>query len=273
MTICIACTCEQDSKNPKNGRVIAVSDRMITVDALMLEFEHALPKLEEITQSSLVMLAGDALTPTDVLRDVKSHSRKEKITDLRSLARLLSEVLAEHRKRLVEENVLGPRGFGSFEEYYQKASSLPSDLVRSLDQEIVSFEEVHEIAGVNVLLAGLDDTGPHLYLITNPGTATCFDAIGYHAIGSGDSQAIATISSYGYVDTFGSNTALYVAYDAKRKAERAPGVGRETDIRIVDSKGIHEISAESATELEKIYLGKASSDSKWLGSLPDFRLP
>lgn len=273
MTICIACTCEQSSKNPKNGKIIAISDRMITVDALMLEFEHALPKLEEITQSSLVMLAGDALTPTDIIRDVKSHSRKEKVTDLRSLARLVAETLANHRKRLVEENVLRPRGFVSFEDYYENATSVPSDLANTLDQEIVSFEDVHDIAGVDILLAGLDDTGPHIYLVSSPGTSTCFDAIGYHAIGSGDSQAIATISSYGYVDAFSSNTALYVAYDAKRKAERAPGVGRETDIRIIDSRGIHEISRESATSLEKTYQDKVNSDSKWLETLPNFGLP
>lgn len=243
---------------------------MVTVDYLMLEFEHALPKLEEITKSSVVMLAGDALTPTDLIRDAKSTATNRKVTDLRALAGLIAESFATHRRRLVEENVLRPRGFKTFEEFHDRASSLPAELVASLDQEIVSFEDVHDIGGMDILLAGLDDTGPHLYLISEPGTSTCFDALGYHAIGSGDSQAIATISGHGFVDTFDPNTALYIAYEAKRKAERAPGVGRETDIRIIDSSGVHEVPKEAMSKLEKIYQDKVESDSKWLNGLPNF---
>ena len=81
---------------------------MITVDSLMLEFEHALPKLEQITKSSVVMLAGDALTPTDLIRDAKVAASNRKVTDLRALASLIAESFATHRRRLVEENVLGP---------------------------------------------------------------------------------------------------------------------------------------------------------------------
>ncbi len=243
---------------------------MITAEYLMLEFEHALPKIEEITPSSLVMLAGDALAPTDVIRDVRTEAKKEKVTDLRALADLIAKTMANHRRRLVTENVLRRRGLDSFDDYYDRAASLPNDLVSTLDTEIASFEDVHEIADVEILLAGMDDSGPHLYLISKPGTSTCFDAIGYHAIGSGEQHAIATISSYGYVDLFNLNTALYLAYEAKRKAERAPGVGRETDIRIIDSKGIHEISSEATGLLEKTYQTKTSSDSKWLESLPNF---
>jgi hypothetical protein len=150
---------------------------------------------------------------------------------------------------------------------------LPTELVASLDQEIVSFEDVHDVGGMDILLAGLDDTGPHLYLISDPGTSTCFDAIGYHAIGSGESQAIATISGHGFVNTFDPRTALYIAYEAKRKAERAPGVGRETDIRVINSAGVEEVSKETMGKLEKIYQDKVESDSKWLKGLPDFGVP
>jgi len=246
---------------------------MITAEYLMLEFEHALPKIEEITSSSLVMLAGDALAPTDVIRDVRSEARKEKVTEIRALANLIAQSLADHRKRLVTENVLRRRGLNSFDEYYERASALPSDLVSTLDTEIAAFEDIHELGDVEILLAGMDATGPHLYLISKPGTSTCFDAIGYHAIGSGEQQAIATISSYGYVDAFNTNTASYIAYEAKRKAERAPGVGRETDIRLINSKGIHEISPAQMSRLEETYQTKVTADSKWLEALPDFGLP
>ncbi len=74
---------------------------MITAEYLMLEFEHALPKIEEITSSSLVMLAGDALAPTDVIRDVRNEARKEKVTDLRALADLIAKTMANHRKRVL----------------------------------------------------------------------------------------------------------------------------------------------------------------------------
>jgi len=163
---------------------------MITAEYLMLEFEHALPKIEEITSSSLVMLAGDALAPTDVIRDVRNEARKEKVTDLRALADLIAKTMANHRKRLVTENVLRRRGLDSFDDYYDRAASLPNDLVSTLDTEIAAFEDVHEIADVEILLAGMDDSGPHLYLISKPGTSTCFDAIGYHAIGSGENTRL-----------------------------------------------------------------------------------
>jgi hypothetical protein len=245
---------------------------MITAEYLSLEFEHPLPKLDEITSNSLVLLAGDALAPTDIIRDVRAEAEKEEIADMRSIARLIGEVLADHRKDLITENLLRPRGFGSFEEYYAKASSLPPTLVDTLDTEIARFEDVHEIGDMAILLAGVDETGPHIYLIESPGTSTCFDAIGYHATGIGEQHAISSISSYGYVDNFHLNDAVFLSYEAKRKAERAPGVGRETDIRVIDSKGIHEVSAGTVSMLAKAYQDKSDSDSKWLKDLPNFGL-
>ena len=47
--------------------------------------------------------------------------------------------------------------------------------------------------------------------------------------------------------------ALYVIYEAKKISERAPGVGKETDIILIDKNGTKKISKDTIDLLNGIY--------------------
>src|SRR5580765_6291823 len=43
--------------------------------------------------------------------------------------------------------------------------------------------------GVELIIAGVDDSGSHLYYLGNPGTLMSFDKLGNNSIGSGSTHA------------------------------------------------------------------------------------
>lgn len=54
----------------------------------------------------------------------------------------------------------------------------------------------------------------------------------------GDRHATSVFAWYKYSQEFSVNDALYVAFQAKKKSEMAGGVGKTTDIILIDEEGI-----------------------------------
>jgi 20S proteasome alpha/beta subunit len=105
-----------------------------------------------------------------------------------------------------------------------------------------------------LLVAGVDSTGGHIHYIRDPGTSDCFDAVGFCAIGSGEHHAELTFIRSEYSPRLPLNRAVFLAYQAKRDAEMAPGVGsRYTDIGVIDEKGLHFLNESVLAELGEAY--------------------
>lgn len=81
--------------------------------------------------------------------------------------------------------------------------------------------------------------------------------MGFLSIGSGERHADIAFIENNYLPTFDIPEALYVIYEAKRRAEKAPGVGKETDIAIILSEKIIYINEDEdkqiMEELERIF--------------------
>jgi 20S proteasome alpha/beta subunit len=93
--------------------------------------------------------------------------------------------------------------------------------------------------GLEILIGGVDSEVAHIYSIDAPGTSKCFDAIGFHAIGSGLPHAINTFIAKDYNQSFPLREALLIIYEAKKISEKAPGVGENiTDISVISNKRI-----------------------------------
>lgn len=110
--------------------------------------------------------------------------------------------------------------------------------------------------GLDILLAGVD-TEAHIYTIRNPGQIDCFDALGYNAIGSGELHAMSTFISSGCSPIMSTNRTAYLVFEAKRKAEVAPGVGRELDMAVVTTKKVHILDEEQIGALDAVYQERA----------------
>jgi hypothetical protein len=83
--------------------------------------------------------------------------------------------------------------------------------------------------GIELILDGVDVTGPHIYKIDN-GNAYCCDSVGFAAIGIGAWHANSQLMLNGYSPLFPVAESILSVYMAKRRSEVAPGVGVETDM-------------------------------------------
>lgn len=118
MTICIGVVCD------KSQKVILAADRMITVDMLSQEYEHGVPKCDEVSDTCLVLSAGSALLPAEVFYEIKGEITKLKRPIIRDIVGEIKRRYVAARRTVVEEMYLTPRGF-TMETFYEKVSDLP----------------------------------------------------------------------------------------------------------------------------------------------------
>jgi hypothetical protein len=109
--------------------------------------------------------------------------------------------------------------------YISEQRNMTGQLVLDLSKELINFE----MPQISCIISGIDETGAHIYTIRND-QYTCNDSVGFAAIGIGARHASSQLmlSGQSWTSTV-SDTALAV-YNAKKRAEVAPGVGKATDL-------------------------------------------
>jgi len=98
-----------------------------------------------------------------------------------------------------------------------------------------------------------DGESAHIYHVDRDSLATCRDDVGFVAIGAGEPHAKSQLMSTQYNNGMNFPTALGLLYAAKKRAEMAPGVGKETDLFVVYRTGHEEIWPEIKAEMERLY--------------------
>jgi len=226
MTVCIGAICGN-----KNSVVIA-ADRMVTLQLPPTEFEHTASKIDVLTDKSLFLSAGLVLPATEIHKRASTKLKTEKITSIEEIARIVCEVYKEYRAEKVEEAWLIPRKL-TLNSFYneRKSQDLPKELSFALDSQMIKFN-----LGVEIMIAGVDEAGGHIYTVLNPGVYNCHDKIGFVAIGSGSMHATSTFISNNYSIRFNLNNGAYCVFESKFSAERSPGVGADTDMAIVTNQ-------------------------------------
>lgn len=235
---------------------------MLTNPTLSIEFEHDEPKYQALSKTCVLLTAGEALAPTELCREVTSEVEKKASPKIGDIVDVLCDKFRECKMNRIEEKYFKPRGF-SIEQYLQVQRHLNENVVLRLERAIESAE-----MNMSFIAIGVDDLGAHIFDISDPGHAECYDRIGFHAIGSGLPHAIASFISFNYTPNIDLKKATYITYEAKKHAERAPGVGKTaTDMGIVSSKGIRVIKAEEIKKLEEIFQDKTEFETKGIGNI------
>ena len=261
MTICIAAICDNKSK------VIVACDRMITVRMPPQEFEHSGPKLHRISDTCVVTTAGSVLAHVDMCEDVKTEMVHISQPSIRAIVECITKNFVAQRKRRVEDDILKPRGF-DLKSFYEKVGELPPQIGVTIDSDIMKYDGFN----LELLIAGVDRAGAHIYEVIDPGSFECYDSLGYDAIGSGEHHAIRTFIFNNYSCTLPLNQALFSVYEAKKWSENAPGVGKATDMCVVEKQKVTVLSTETINGLEAIYekkIGLERSHAKDVATLID----
>ncbi len=231
--------------DPRTAVVVA-SDRMVTFPGI-IEFEHAIPKMTVASTKAVMLVAGDALVGARLARDVVADPAVHGLP-VAGLTRALTHHYAQVRQEEMETQLLASRGL-TMQSFYAQHAALQGQVVFGLDQALAQYN-----LGVEVLVAGVDDDGAHLFTVHNPGgTERQHDFISYAAIGSGWLHAIQSMIGFAHTDAQGLNETVFRVYASKRRAEVAPGVGHDTDMVVIRGTGVERLSDETLTRLGTLY--------------------
>jgi hypothetical protein len=240
MTVCIGALCNDATIG------IVASDRMVTSTFPPIEFEHTRQKLTSVTNYCVILTAGNALKSVDIIpRVIASLGKTPNITTIAQTTKDFYQIL---RGNEAEELLLKPRTLTKEVFYTRGTSIFPPDLFNMIDHQFSQYDY-----GLQLLIVGGDNNGAHLFQVSNPGTVNCFDTLGFHAIGIGALHAIQTFIAHNYKVSYSLEEAINIVYAAKKAAEIAPGVGKETDISFIDEKDIIHVDPTIISEIAKIY--------------------
>lgn len=243
MTVCIAAICESAQA------IVVASDRMITSSYPPIEFEHTASKLFSLTTTCIVMNSGDALKPIEILPKAEININQHKETPpVETIVSIVKRCYQADRISRAEELFLKPRTIDSKTFYSQGTNIFPRDMFGFIDDQFTKFQY-----GLDLLIAGIDQTGAHIYTINNPGISSCYDTLGFNAIGVGQLHAVQTFTAQKYRVDCSLTDAMNAVYAAKRAAETAPGVGHQTDMMVIVGGSTQEVAQSDLKVLEDIH--------------------
>ena len=228
--------------------IVVISDRMVTLGRLT-EFEHEVPKISNLTDRTAALIAGDALRGSQLVKNVVEAGVAPPL--VRDLAQLTALKYAEMRDAQIEAEIFRPRGLTRLQFYQGGAPALGQQpqIFFGIDNQVATFN-----FNVEVIVTGIDEHGGHIFYVGNPGqTVSSFHQIGYHAIGSGALQALQSMIGFGHMSGRSLHQTVFSCYASKRRAEVAPGVGKDTDLAILAKEGMFKANKKDLDELEKVF--------------------
>lgn len=259
MTICISALCE------KSSQAILATDSMITNQALSIEFEHPTKKTTLLSDSCGALTAGDALAHTELFNMVYGKVSQLKSPSTFTIVETIKGCYRSLREREIKETILNPNGFDDFADFFQAQKHILPDIAYTIQSRIENYDY-----GLEIIVAGVNRNQASIYGITNPGTSKSFDAIGFHAIGSGLPHALNTLIAKSCCSDTPLWEALLIVYEAKKMAEKAPGVrGKTTNLSIVKEGQIIEFPNDKIEVLNDIYKKWAKGDEFVAGELKE----
>lgn len=242
MTVCIAAICSW----PDGGLlIVGASDRMLS--AHDIKFEPPQKKIYGFHEKAIALTAGDPYAQIAINDEVSRVLALRPRKTIAEIAEQYAEAFSAYRRRAAEAKFLKPLGLDA-NSFMDRSQDFRSDLVSDLrlDMQRCSLD-------VETIIAGVDDTGPHLFVITDPGVVSCADSVAFAAIGSGKTHADSHFMMSHHTRRTDSNAALVNTYIAKRRAEVTPSVGGATDMFFMGDEGYRELASDVQDAMSKQY--------------------
>ena len=250
MTICIASIAG-------DGHVIVCSDRMVTLSLPSTEFEHNNPKTMKITDNCVASSAGNALGFVPIYEEVvRTIGQTSSEHSIHSIAEITKNAYVRARNDKLEQEILSTMGL-SLNDFYQGNRTFAPEITANLAQSMQQYNY-----GLAIVIAGVDESGCHIYRIDNPGRMDSYDTIGHCAIGTGELHAISTFIANDYDSKLDVNHVVAMTYEAKRRSEKSQGVGEETDLYVVCKNNVVKMAEDTVNQLNEIYNKKTDQEKE-----------
>jgi len=233
MTVCIAAICE-------NGdAIVLAADRVRWPGDAPMQIELDIPKYHFLTDSLAIMQSGTTQVAASALRRFRTFPPAPGSTTAVAVDHLI-EACQYVRNKQVEASYTSRVGMTIDDVKAVATVASPGSIIADIYSKIVSYR-----FGTVFIVAGIDNNGAHLHNVDDLNESDC-DEIGYATIGMGDSFASISLARRMHRKSASISEALYGAYEAKRSAELAKGVGRATDMSIM-KRGQKPVAVSEAT--------------------------
>lgn len=237
MTICIAAL----GKNGDDEIVVFATDHMVTIGELG-QFEHSILKWREITPKTIAMLAGNPIFFDDL---TKLSSETLGFSDI---TKEIHQNFKQKRKNIIKSEIYDIYGVDDGFIKGALAAEIPNQHIAKLLDQISQYN-----LQTQILLVGFENRQAQIAVLDESNIAN-FRVINFNAIGSGMIQAINTLMFQKHGKDDDVLTTLYDVYKAKRNAEVAQGVGKETELLVLSQNtGCTRINDAQLNLLSQIY--------------------
>lgn len=256
MTVCIGALCENGAS------VVVAADRMVTFGPPMnLQAEPpTLRKIFNAGRSCVLLFSGAVSDGEELVSNVLAKLGGNVNHQVYQIAEWAKACYSELKTKRVDENILRPLLDASFETFRTLVGQSSSS---QLLQQVLGMIMQHNLQ-LDVLIAGTDATGGHLFVATHPGQLLSVNMVGFAAIGSGALHAAIRLSLGQHTAASSLEEAVFNVHEAKKSSEVAPGVGKFTDMAIVRNGQIFALKPDLLAILEEFHKEKpALSQEEW----------
>lgn len=235
MTVCIAGLANNEKA------VVLASDKMITKQMPPIEFEHDVEKIVQVFPNFYVLIAGTVNNAVDIIDRAKAKIKEN--DNYSTKFEKFRNVYAEYRKEKIESVILSSQGFSSISDFQQRQNQLSKDVVMSV-QNLIANANLQTL----MILVATENHKCYIKVINHPGDL--INPLEYAVIGSGDLHATQSLISAKYKKSEDTDTATYLVFEAKRRAEVTPGVGALTDMIVLYFDDQNQLVSKKLTEEE-----------------------
>lgn len=256
MTVCIAAlfqwnygTLEKPDYAPA---AVVLTDRMITAGDI--QYEPQQTKHAQITPRVSLVIAGDYSLHSQAIRKTIQHFWGRGGTvppdpTPEEVATYYGRSIQALKLKEAEDLYLAPLGLNS-DSFIAQQSDMAPHFVSQLTDQMQSYRGEE----VDALVIGPQNNIVGIYGVDTKGMVTCHDDVGFAVIGSGAWHAKSRLMQFGYFNQNRFSPALVVTYAAKKAAELAPGVGHNTDVKLLFRDHTEELPQSTGNFLHALFL-------------------
>ena len=111
----------------------------------------------------------------------------------------------------------------------------------------------HRHPETEAIIVAADNMASHIYVVDQECPVSCYDDVGFAAIGLGAWHAKSQLMRVGYTNSWNFTPALAIIYAAKKQGEIAPGVEKETDLFITTKHSCMPVLTELKEAIKTLY--------------------
>jgi 20S proteasome alpha/beta subunit len=225
---------------------LVLTDRMITAGDV--QYEPQQTKVAQITPRIVLVIAGDYSLHSQAIKATMQHFQSNANASPKNVATYYGTQIQTIKAREAESLYLAPLGLNS-DTFLAQQREMAEHLATTLTEQMQSYRG----EDVEALIIGSGGDYVQLYGVDTKGIVSCFDDVGFAAIGSGAWHARSRLMQARYTNTQRFSRIAALTYAAKKTAELAPGVGAHTDITLVLKDHVETLREDVTKELRRLY--------------------